>query len=166
MNQSIFLIIQLIISSLILPTAFATVRVKSCFAFSDEKDQVELIDSSGCPSGSSSHFISAFSYDSSKPNQAEAVIHEMFQLSDSSKMTIQCEIVFCNDCASTSDCTQDGIKSSQTSLINLSGSTASTTIYVLEPNQAAGKFDYDLNLKSHVLIITSTIYFMSNSISE
>ncbi|XP_041976741.1 uncharacterized protein LOC121731401 isoform X2 [Aricia agestis] len=104
------------------------IRMRNCFAFNMRNNTVELLDSRGCPLQQQSVAIK------SENNAAELAIASMFRFPDSSQVNFQCEIGICKGTCQPIDCTTDG----RTETADEEGSvTASTGIFVLDPNDSA-----------------------------
>ena len=105
-------------------------RLKNCFAFSDDTEQVLLIDEFGCPT--KDHVMSGFTYNSS--HLAEALIYEMFKYPETNKINIQCDAVLCRGGCQEPQCDDQNFKGRDLALDGYSQMSASTQIIVFEPS--------------------------------
>ncbi|XP_054154993.1 uncharacterized protein LOC128953531 [Oppia nitens] len=117
-----------------------TLRVKNCFSFSTDRDHVQLLDESGCPT--KTQLMSQFLYNSS--HSAEAIVYEMFKFSDTNKIFIQCDAILCRggcqepvcDSATAGDGTGAvDTKPRELAIDSYSQISASTSLYVFEPSE-------------------------------
>lgn len=116
-------------------------RIKNCFAFaSSDTTHVELIDSSGCPT--SSGLISNFAYNNSN-YVADTTIYKMFKFPEGGKMHLQCDAVICRGGCPTPVCDPDsvGYKSRNQPIDGYAQLSASTTVFVIEPNDELCKYN-------------------------
>ncbi|XP_018493743.1 uncharacterized protein LOC100901865 [Galendromus occidentalis] len=121
------------------PGSVRGIRVKSCFAFSANHSDVELIDRRGCPTG---NFMEAFKFVEDK-DYAEADLDARFKFPDSNKIHVQCDVSICpgeNECPENSCQPRESVTGKSAKGKEAEGGnslSASSSVFVVEPGQAS-----------------------------
>lgn len=140
------------------PNATYGIRVKNCFAFNKRNGSLNLIDDRGCSVDTNiiTNFVA-----SEDGRSAIAMLNSMFKFPDISEMQFQCDIEQCNGrCADISDAScrsvaryvNDDVKRPQGQAQN-GLMLAATTVYVIDPQNAPRKINFNLILANDYELI-------------
>lgn len=146
------------------PSANYGIRVRNCFAFSDQNSSVRLLNDKGCPER---NVISQFVFDQDT-GSSTADLYSMFRFPESNTVHLQCEIILCavKSCQETL-CVTDPLTSASSRVggvgagegeENVHRMMASTTVFVLEPGASSLVSSEDCELKPDWLLWLCVVF--------